>query len=293
MVVTQAAQPNITSVGTLTGLYSSGNVTAPFFMGGGNALSNIQFMSAVSGAAQSVIQGAQPNITSVGTLSSLNVNTLNVTSIVTNNPATSQYVLSSTGTGLEWVPQTGGGNLANLVVSNTIMTTNAFISSTLSGGTYNTPQLLNVPYGISTDMINDSTTGIGPTFVSGFTSSASAFVNDYQILGISSVQNINNADWSVYGGTTAVFKPESKLSQPFMKFGIGSTNGIGTFSVRIDEDDIRYINPPMVFISPFQRGTSINPIKCIYPSYVTASFFQGGTDDTRGSIFFSWMTIGQ
>jgi hypothetical protein len=39
--VTTAAQPNITSVGTLTSLSSSGNVTAAYFIGDGSLLSNI------------------------------------------------------------------------------------------------------------------------------------------------------------------------------------------------------------------------------------------------------------
>jgi hypothetical protein len=84
-----AAQPNITSVGTLsslavTGNLSSGNAnlgnatTANFFIGSGNNLSNIQGAN-VTGAVPSattagtVTTAAQPNITSVGTLTSLGV----------------------------------------------------------------------------------------------------------------------------------------------------------------------------------------------------------------------------
>ena len=102
-----AAQPNITSVGTLSSLAVTGNitsgnaslgnaVTANFFIGSGNNLSNIQGAN-VSGSvayattansvaaanisgqvanalvAGTVYTNAQPNITSVGTLSSLTV----------------------------------------------------------------------------------------------------------------------------------------------------------------------------------------------------------------------------
>ena len=78
LVVTQPFQPNVTQVGTLTGLYSSGNVTASFFSGQGNALTNIQSSILVGNVAQAntalvVTQNAQPNITSVGTLTSLNI----------------------------------------------------------------------------------------------------------------------------------------------------------------------------------------------------------------------------
>jgi len=84
-----AAQPNITSVGTLTSLDVTGNLsagnanlgnaaTASFFFGAGNNLSNIQGAN-VSGqvgnalVAGTVYTNAQPNITSVGTLTSLDV----------------------------------------------------------------------------------------------------------------------------------------------------------------------------------------------------------------------------
>ena len=89
LVVSQPSQPNITSVGTLTGLYSSGNITATYFLGGGNALSNVQGFSVSGNVASAnvalvVSQPSQPNITSVGTLTSLNVSGIsNTSSLVT------------------------------------------------------------------------------------------------------------------------------------------------------------------------------------------------------------------
>ena len=105
--LTTNAQPNITSVGTLTSLAVTGNLssgnanlgnlaTANFFSGAGNNLSNIQGANVsgevsfaatansvaganVSGAvgsatvAGTVTTAAQPNITSVGTLTTVNV----------------------------------------------------------------------------------------------------------------------------------------------------------------------------------------------------------------------------
>jgi hypothetical protein len=88
--VTTAAQPNITSVGTLTSLSSSGNITGANINGNGSGLSSITGANvtgtvanatfAVSaGSATSattagtVTSAAQPNITSVGTLSALSV----------------------------------------------------------------------------------------------------------------------------------------------------------------------------------------------------------------------------
>lgn len=85
ITVTGNAQPNITSVGTLTSLSTSGNITAAgIFIGNGFGLTNLQG-SSVSGTVASatsassattagtVTTAAQPNITSVGTLTALTV----------------------------------------------------------------------------------------------------------------------------------------------------------------------------------------------------------------------------
>ena len=75
----QNNQTNITSVGTLTTLSVTGNVTAGWFVGGGNTLSNLNASNVVIGAlAATYLQNNQTNITTVGTLSTLSV-TGNVT----------------------------------------------------------------------------------------------------------------------------------------------------------------------------------------------------------------------
>ena len=73
--VTNPSQPNITSVGTLTGLTVAGVVSANLLGGNGSGISNINGSNVVStvGTAQSVTAVAQPNITSVGTLTNLSV----------------------------------------------------------------------------------------------------------------------------------------------------------------------------------------------------------------------------
>jgi hypothetical protein len=86
--VTTAAQPNITSVGTLTSLGVSGNITAAnitantgVFTGNGSGLSAIAGANVTGTVASAtaattagtVTTAAQPNITSVGTLTSLAV----------------------------------------------------------------------------------------------------------------------------------------------------------------------------------------------------------------------------
>jgi len=81
LVVSQAAQPNITSVGTLTGL----NVQGLLIVSNGSGISNINGANVSGNVANSTValvvsQAAQPNITSVGTLTGLNVQGLLIVS---------------------------------------------------------------------------------------------------------------------------------------------------------------------------------------------------------------------
>jgi hypothetical protein len=81
LIVTGAAQPNITSVGVLTNLVVQGQVT----ISNGSAISNINGANVFGNVANSTValvvsQAAQPNITSVGTLTGLAVNGLLIAS---------------------------------------------------------------------------------------------------------------------------------------------------------------------------------------------------------------------
>lgn len=73
--VSQGAQPNITSLGTLTGLGVSGQVEALMFQGNAGNLFNIPAANIVGSIplTNQVADNAQPNITSLGTLISLGV----------------------------------------------------------------------------------------------------------------------------------------------------------------------------------------------------------------------------
>ena len=84
--LTTAAQPNVTSVGTLTSLTVTGalDVTTGVITGDGGGLSNVAGGNITGQSANALVAGtvytaAQPNITSVGTLTSLAV-TGNITS---------------------------------------------------------------------------------------------------------------------------------------------------------------------------------------------------------------------
>ena len=133
-----AAQPTITSVGTLTSLevtgnVSAGNVSATTFTGNltGNA----------SGSAATVTTNAQPNITSTGTLTSLdvtgNVSAGNISATTFTGNISATYVsgtlttnaqpnITSTGTltSLDVTGNVSAGNISATYVSGTL-TTNA------------------------------------------------------------------------------------------------------------------------------------------------------------------------
>ena len=167
--VTTAAQPNITSLGTLTGLSIAGNIIPTsnvtydlgnsdyrfrdlylsgntIQLGGGNisisgnsmVLTNPiggQFIvdgaySEYSGVANTVSSNAQPNITSVGTLTGLTstgiINFSNTSNVTIGNVGnfhipggSADYVLTTDGTGnLSWEAQSGGNVSTTIAVDN-------------------------------------------------------------------------------------------------------------------------------------------------------------------------------
>ena len=142
------AQPNITSVGTLSSLSVTGNITsgnanlgnavnANYHIGSGNNLSNIQG-SNVSGAvananyslyAGTLLTNAQPNITSLGTLSSLsvtgNISTGNITGA---NLVNANYLTGTITTNAQ--PNiTSIGSLGNLSVTGNTVSGNVYANS--------------------------------------------------------------------------------------------------------------------------------------------------------------------
>jgi hypothetical protein len=133
--VTTAAQPNITSVGTLTAVNSSGNVTAPnvvantgAFYGAATGLTGIPAANVTgtlsvntTGYSATVSTAAQPNITSVGTLSSLSV-TGNTSS---GNVIASTYHIRSIGTGISAAGSTQGTATAITKEINVVSTVSA------------------------------------------------------------------------------------------------------------------------------------------------------------------------
>ena len=158
--VTTAAQPNITSLGTLTGLTANGNVTASYFFGDGSQLTglpggvtnyfkglqiledvydavgaqNIIFSSTNDSITISrnfnnidfVVANSQPNITSIGTLS-----TLTVTNTITGNISGTAGTAIKAGTVTTNAQPniTSVGTLTSLAVTGNITSGNASLGN--------------------------------------------------------------------------------------------------------------------------------------------------------------------
>ena len=169
--VTTNAQPNITSVGTLTSLGVNGTVTATSFTANtGVFTGNGSGLSAIAGAnvtgtvgsattAGTVTANAQPNITSVGTLSSLAV-TANITAgnIFANVGTINALLLGGTLTTNAQPNITSVGTLSSLAV-----TANANV------GNLNTVRVVATGNISGTQLISTTATGTAPLVVTSTT----------------------------------------------------------------------------------------------------------------------------
>ena len=112
-------------IGVAANITANGNVTANYFIGNGSSLTSIAGANVTGQVANATVAGtvytnAQPNITSLGTLTSLTSNgTINFTNAsnvtlgavgnIKITGGTTGYVLSTDGAGnLSWVAQSGG-----------------------------------------------------------------------------------------------------------------------------------------------------------------------------------------
>ena len=183
VTVTASAQPNISSVGTLTTLTVTGNVTANRYFGDGGFLSNVTGGNATPGGSNSQVQyndngvfSGDPGMTynegnstltannfiatsnsylgNISTTGSASITTLLVGAtanlgavgnvIITGG--TNGQVLTTNGTGgLSWTSVSGNGTYGNADVANYLPT----YTGNLSGGNLNVPS--NLSFDINTN----------------------------------------------------------------------------------------------------------------------------------------------
>lgn len=223
-VVTNA-QPNITSVGTLTSLsvssnISSGNanlgnaVTANFFIGSGSNLSNIQAgnitgtvanaqyandagnaQNAVSAThaatSNTVVDSAQPNITSVGTLTSLSITgNINSGNATLGNSATANFFIGN-------ITGNVTGNI-NLPGSNThVLFNNDGILGATNGFTFNS-----VTNAVSiSGNLSAGNASLGNLVVANFFQGSG---NRLSNINGANVSQVANANYATFAGTVSV-----------------------------------------------------------------------------------------
>jgi hypothetical protein len=230
------AQPNITSVGTLTGLNVNGNIVA------GNSVTANYFVGRLYGAANTagtVTTNAQPNITSIGTLVSLSVagnvtagnisggnlvsanylsGTLttaaqaNITTLgtltqlnvdgnlVAANITSNTGIISGNGSGLHHIT---GANVTGTVANATyaVSANSANVASTVSSNAQ--PNITSVGTLVSLSVTGNVTAGnanLGNSVVANF------FVGDGGLLSNLQISNasVSNANYASYAGNITI-----------------------------------------------------------------------------------------
>ena len=143
--VTNPAQANITSVGVLSSLTVSGVLQADLYSGNASGLSNINSSNlvgnvAAANVASSVTDPAQPNITSVGVLTSLTVSGVLQAALYTGNASGLSNLNSSNLVGnvaaanvATSVTDPAQGNITSLGVLNSLTISGLLIASNASG----------------------------------------------------------------------------------------------------------------------------------------------------------------
>lgn len=240
---------------------TTGNVQVGNIIGNGQALTGLNGANVTGQVSNATVAGtvytnAQPNITSVGTLTSLDVTgTSNLGNVgnVKITGGTASYVLSTDGTGnLSWVAQSGGGGGASI-----------------SNGTSN----LNIP----TSDGNITATVNGNSNIAVITGTG-ANVNGYlTVSGVSNLGNVGNV--KITGGTSGLFlstdgagnlnwaaASATELANGTSNIKIATANGNVTFSVN-GNANVLTVAPTSVVVGN-GTGGSITDLDALTANYI-------------------------
>jgi len=145
--VVSGSYSGITSVGTLTQLNVAGITTSTVFVGNGSNITNLNASNLASGIVpSSTISGSYSGITSVGSLTQLNVSGITtVTNLQlsgwlrdsSSSIGSTGQILSSTGTGIAWTTVSSTGILTGNGIQNVVAKFNSSSSLTTSNITDN------------------------------------------------------------------------------------------------------------------------------------------------------------
>jgi hypothetical protein len=201
----QNNQTNITSVGTLTSLGVTNGVTAGWFVGSGNTLSNVNASNVAIGAlASQYLQASQGNITSVGTLTSLAVTGSTTTGWFVGSGNTLSNVNASNvaiGALASQYLQAGQGNITSVGTLTSLAVTGAATAGWFigSGNTVSNVNASNIAIGaLSSTQLQAAQTNI--TSVGTLTSLAvtNGLTAGWHVGGANTLSNVNASNIS-YG----------------------------------------------------------------------------------------------
>jgi hypothetical protein len=233
--VTTNAQPNITSVGILTSLSVSGNITtgnldgannitANYFIGSGNNLSNIQGAN-VTGAvtyASTANSVALANVSGIGNIASINLDGSTSNVLYGNGvfaPTATSYGNSEVATflasyGSNTITTTGNINAGNIITGGIVSATGNITAPFFIG---NGSQLTGISVGAGSQLINGNssvtvaansdvyTSVAGTSNVMVITSTGANITGTLSVSGNANVNNLNTANASLVGGNNVTF----------------------------------------------------------------------------------------
>lgn len=219
-LLTTAAQTNITSVGTLTGLTMGGNIVAT----GYNVSATNLFASSVSGStgtfgtiAGTLSTAAQGNITSVGTLTGLTVNGTGTFTTVTATNVYGGSVSGSTGT---------FGSIGTGAIAMTGALTGPTSISTSAAGVVSA-EAVNAAHISGTAIAGTLTTAAQPNITSVGSLTGLTVTGTYNGISDSGVLNVAGA---ISGSSTAMFAGALTLGTNSVAGSINFPNGSGNIA---------------------------------------------------------------
>ena len=301
LVVSQPLQPNITQVGTLTGLFSSGNVTATFFTGQGNGLTNVLSSILVGNVANAnvalvVSQPSQPNITSVGTLSFLtvsgvlqadlltgnasglsNVNGANVSTVPTSGVVTNPAQTNITSVGTLTSLSVQGILSANLYVGNASGLSN-LNSSNLVGNVANANVALVVSQALQPNITRTGTlTGLNVTGVSNLTD---IYANGFTSNSTNTTFNFDTLTIPFVSATTLNVSTVSNIGIIY-----GQGNGISNIQSSVLVGNVANANVALVVSQPSQPNiTSVGTLSSLTVSGILNASLHVGNASALSNI---------
>ena len=269
--VTTAAQPNITSVGTLTSLSSSGNITASYFLGNGSQLTGI------------VSSYGNSNVNTL--LSAWGSNTLSTTGNITGGNILTAGLVSSTG-------NITGGNLSGTNIVGTLTT--AAQTNITSVGTLTSLSVSGNATGgnlLTAGLISATATITGGNLATGGTASATGNITGGNLLTggqVSATGNITGGNVSTAGQVSATgnisagnlnIATSGTITTPRMVFndgGIRQLTGNTTVTLDFSTDSmVSLTNPTNTVTITLQNYVAGAIVRFIYSSATARNINMG------------------